>query len=129
MYKVAILFVNTLDISPKWGYHAIVTPHYGDMSNAKYPFWGKGEIKINEIKSLAGIAPRRRALGLTQEQLAEALHVERARLGMWEIGKSWPSARLLPELADLLLCSIDELYSAAPEEDAQSYDLSISMEG
>ena len=61
-------------------------------------------------KKLAGLAPRRKAAGMTQAQLAAAVDVERAALAMWEIGASWPSARLLPGLADVLLCSIDELY-------------------
>ena len=33
---------------------------------------------------------------------------------MWELGLAWPSAALLPAIADLRLCSIDELY-VAPE--------------
>lgn len=61
-------------------------------------------------KKLEGLSPRRRAAGMTQAQLAEAVGVERAALAMWEIGASWPSARILPALADVLLCSIDELY-------------------
>jgi DNA-binding XRE family transcriptional regulator len=34
---------------------------------------------------------------------AEALGVERATVTMWEIGSTWPSARVLPKIADLLL--------------------------
>lgn len=67
-------------------------------------------------KKLEGLAPRRKAAGMTQAQLAEAIDVERAALAMWEIGASWPSARILPCLADVLLCSIDELYEAPEKE-------------
>ena len=68
-------------------------------------------------KKMAGLAPRRKAAGYTQEQLAARLQVERATLGMWEIGASWPPARILPQMAAALLCSIDDLYRApAPEE-------------
>lgn len=63
-------------------------------------------------KKLEGLAPRRKAAGMTQAQLAEAIGVERPALAMWEIGASWPSARILPALADTLLCTIDELYEA-----------------
>ena len=59
---------------------------------------------------MAGLAPRRKLVGLTQAQLAEALGVERATVTMWELGNNWPSARVLPLIADLLVCSIDELY-------------------
>lgn len=63
-------------------------------------------------KKLEGLAPRRADAGLTQQQIADALSVERATVGMWETGASWPSARVLPALADLLCCSIDDLYRA-----------------
>lgn len=65
---------------------------------------------INIPKKMEGLAPRRKAAGLTQFQLSEKLGVNRAALAMWEIGRSWPSAQLLPALAELLSCSIDDLY-------------------
>lgn len=68
-------------------------------------------------KKLEGLAPRRKAAGMTQAQLAEQIGVERAALAMWEIGANWPSARILPALADVLLCSIDELYWAPETEE------------
>lgn len=70
-------------------------------------------------EKMAGLAPRRTASGMTQKELAEALGVERGTVSMWEIGKSWPPARLLPALADLLLCSIDELYTEPEEEETE----------
>ena len=73
-------------------------------------------------KKLEGLAPRRKAAGMTQAQLAESIGVERAALAMWEIGASWPSARILPALADVLLCTVDELYWA-PEETAEGRPL------
>ena len=69
---------------------------------------------------LEGLQPRRKRAGLTQAELAEALGVERATVGMWETGTSWPSARVLPDLADLLCCSIDELYTAPEETDCHT---------
>ena len=70
-------------------------------------------------KKLEGLAPRRKAAGMTQAQLAEIIGVERAALAMWEIGANWPSARILPALADTLLCTVDDLYRA-PEEGEQA---------
>lgn len=61
-------------------------------------------------KKMAGLAPRRKRMGWTQQQLADQLGVDRATLAMWEIGRNWPPTRLLPAMADLLLCSIDDLY-------------------
>ena len=62
-----------------------------------------------------GLAPRRKAAGYTQEAFADALGVTRSALAMWETGSIWPSAGLLPKMADLLLCSIDDLYRLPPE--------------
>ena len=70
-------------------------------------------------KKMEGLSPRRKAAGLTQAQVAEALGVERATVGMWETGTSWPSARVLPALADLLCCSIDELYTVPALHDGE----------
>ena len=64
--------------------------------------------------SLAGLPARRKAAGYTQERLAAELGLSRQSVISWEGGSSWPSAALLPVIADLLLCSIDELY-VAPE--------------
>ena len=71
----------------------------------------KGGVVIYE-KKLAGVEPRRRAAGMTQQQLAAELQVSRQTLSSWETGESWPSASWLPAIADALLCSIDDLYDA-----------------
>ena len=62
-------------------------------------------------RGLDGLRYYRQRAALTQQQLADVLHVHRASIIAWETGQSWPSAALLPKLADTLLCSIDELYS------------------
>ena len=59
---------------------------------------------------LEGLRPRRLALGLTQQQLADALCMQRTNIAVWETGQGLPSAALLPRLAELLHCSIDELF-------------------
>lgn len=61
-------------------------------------------------KGLQGLPARRKAAGFTQEAFAEALGVTRSALAAWETGRAWPSAAILPLIADLLLCSIDDLY-------------------
>lgn len=60
---------------------------------------------------MVGLRYYRKAAGYTQSALAAELNVERAALAMWEIGRSWPSAALLPRIAQLLNCSIEDLYS------------------
>lgn len=73
-------------------------------------------------KKLAGLAPRRKAAGMTQAELAAIVGADRVTLSMWETGASWPSARMLPALADVLLCSIDDLYTApgVPESEGEA---------
>lgn len=61
--------------------------------------------------TLLGLASRRKTAGYTQEAFAEALGVTRSALAAWEVGRTVPSAAILPDIADLLLCSIDDLYS------------------
>ena len=65
---------------------------------------------MDEIKGLAGLAPRRKAAGYTQAGLAVALRVSRPLLSAWEAGSQWPSAGRLPEMARLLHCTIGELF-------------------
>lgn len=53
----------------------------------------------------------RQAVGATQSQIAEKLNVAQSTVATWEINEnSYPRAEILPVLADLLHCSIDELF-------------------
>lgn len=61
-------------------------------------------------KGLVGLPARRKAAGFTQETFAEELGATRSALAAWETGAAWPSAAILPAIADLLLCTIDDLY-------------------
>ena len=60
--------------------------------------------------SLPGLRPRRLALGLKATNLADALGVTRAAWSYWESGATMPSSGYLPALAELLQCSIEDLY-------------------
>jgi transcriptional regulator with XRE-family HTH domain len=55
------------------------------------------------------LAQRRRAVGQTQEQLAERLSVERSTVGRWERGETDPSAYVRPRLARELRVTLLEL--------------------
>jgi transcriptional regulator with XRE-family HTH domain len=54
-------------------------------------------------------AARRKAVGLSQEQLAEQLHVDRSTVGRWESGETEPQPWLRPGLARVLRISPDQL--------------------
>lgn len=64
-----------------------------------------------KVTGLAGLGPRRRAAGYTQQRFAEALGIERGRYSMWESCAVWPSAQWLPIMAGLLGCGIADLYT------------------
>lgn len=56
------------------------------------------------------IAKHRKAAGLTQEALAEKLGVTFQAVSKWETAKSSPDIDILPELADIFACTIDDLF-------------------
>ena len=60
---------------------------------------------------MKSIKTRREGIGLTQAQFADSLNVSRATVAMWETEKSYPRADLLPKIAQMLGCTIDDLYA------------------
>ncbi len=54
-------------------------------------------------------AARRKAVGLSQEQLAEMLHVDRSTVGRWESGETEPQPWIRPSLARVLRISAEQL--------------------
>ena len=52
---------------------------------------------------------------LSQEQLANALSVERSTVAKWETGKAMPRADKLPELAKVLGCEVSDLFKEKQE--------------
>ncbi len=56
------------------------------------------------------IRERRKARGLTQEALGEALGMAAQTVSKWERDESMPDAALLPGLAEILGCSLDRLF-------------------
>lgn len=58
----------------------------------------------------------RQRVGLTQMQVAEKLSIMQSTVAKWESDDvSYPRAALLPVLADLFGCTIDELYGREKE--------------
>ena len=56
------------------------------------------------------IAELRKAKGLTQEQLAQAVNVSSQAVSKWETGASLPDVQTLPLIADVFGVSVDYLY-------------------
>ena len=76
-------------------------------------------------RGLVGLAVRRKSAGYTQETFAAALGVKRSLLAAWEVGRVWPSSRLLPQIAELLSCPVEDLYSVPPDASPDT----VSQEG
>ena len=54
---------------------------------------------------------------MTQVELARRLNVAQSSVAAWENNENrYPRAELLPALADLLHCSIDDLFGRGKEE-------------
>ena len=69
-------------------------------------------------KTGALIAERRKALGLTQKELAGRLMVSDKAVSKWETGAGYPEVTLLPLLAETLGITVDELLAGELRADA-----------
>src|SRR4051794_3462860 len=75
----------------------------------------------------AELAKARRAAGLTQEELAHRLGVDRSTVGRWEAGTVDPTLRARRELADAL--GVDPVALAGLLDDPPEYDLPADETG
>lgn len=64
----------------------------------------------------AFVAEQRKRQGLTQQQLAQALHVTDKAVSKWERGLSYPDVTLLHPLAAALHLAVDDLLTCRPGE-------------
>jgi transcriptional regulator with XRE-family HTH domain/tetratricopeptide (TPR) repeat protein len=76
------------------------------------------------------LAERRKAVGSTQEQLAEVLDVERSTVVRWEAGETTPQPWNRPKLAEALAVSVDELDVMLAEGQAEgaAEELPVDLE-
>ncbi len=73
---------------------------------------------LDSKKIAAFIADKRKSKGLTQQQVAEALHVSYQAVSKWESGASYPAIELLYALSRLLGTTTDEILNAQDSDDA-----------
>lgn len=81
---------------------------------------------LNSIKVGNFIMERRKALGLTQQQLADKLNISFQAVSKWENGAAYPNIEILRDLAVVLEVSADEIL-AGRKKDAEG--LSYSKAG
>ena len=73
---------------------------------------------LDNKKIAAFIADKRKSKGLTQQQVADALHVSFQAVSKWESGTSYPTIELLYTLSRLLGTTTDEILNAQDSDDA-----------
>lgn len=59
------------------------------------------------------IATLRKSIGLSQEKLAEMLHISPQAISKWENGHTLPETTLLPVLSQIFRCTIDDIIMPA----------------
>lgn len=66
------------------------------------------------------IARRRKLIGLTQEELGGRLGVTNQAVSKWESEVSMPDIMLLPQIADVLGCTLEEIYGISEKREKAS---------
>ena len=61
------------------------------------------------------ILAMRKKAGLLQVDIADRLCIDNSTVGKWEAGKAMPRADKLPLLAQVLGCTIDDLFGGKGE--------------
>ena len=74
---------------------------------------------MDKIQLGAFIAENRKALGMTQKELAARLHVTDKAVSKWERGLSYPDVTLLEPLAEVFGLSLTELVSCTPHAEPE----------
>ncbi|MCI8477658.1 MAG: helix-turn-helix transcriptional regulator [Oscillospiraceae bacterium] len=80
---------------------------------------------MEEAQFAQFLAQRRRALGLTQEQLARQIHVTGKAISKWECGGGLPDVKLLTPLAAALGTTVDGLLRGELDPKPEVYRRSV----
>lgn len=70
----------------------------------------------DSIKTGHFIMNKRKALGLTQQQLAAKLHVSYQAVSKWETGQTYPNIEVLSPLANVLTVTVDDILAGSEKE-------------
>ena len=90
---------------------------------------------VNPIKAGRHIHALRRARGLTQNQLGDMLHISFQAVSKWERGETLPDVNLLPDLADALSTTVDNILNGGekpmktPEQYTRTATIAQMREG
>lgn len=64
----------------------------------------------------------RKKAGLKQQEVADALNISQSTVAMWENGTNHPRSIVLPALARLYNCTIDDLIDAMTMDRGETQD-------
>ena len=59
---------------------------------------------------MTNVKKLREKAGITQKKLADLLGVNQSTVAMWETGENVPRTNKLPKIAEILGCSVDDLF-------------------
>ncbi len=75
------------------------------------------------------ITARRKELGMTQQQLGDAMGVSDKAVSKWERGLCCPDISLLTELTSVLKCQVTELIAGKKNEPEKSSNVALNLRG
>lgn len=87
------------------------------------------EVKSMTIELANRLTELRKNKGLSQEELADMLHVSRQAISKWERGEASPDTDNLIELAKIYGVSLDELVGLSSPEKEDEKKEEVSLEG
>ena len=61
---------------------------------------------------LINVRKIRKTIGISQEVLAKEMNVSQSAVAKWETGETAPQSDKLPKLAQVLGCSIEDLFDS-----------------
>lgn len=73
------------------------------------------------------ISSRRRYLRMTQEELADKIHVSKSAIAKWETNGGIPDRDNMQKLSSSLNVSVDELYRIISTSNSQDVDSAINI--
>ncbi len=73
------------------------------------------------------IAKRRRYMRLTQEELAEKIHVSKSAIAKWETDAGIPDRDNLQRLAKAIGVSVDDLHKIIGTQSSEDVDLQVNI--
>lgn len=73
------------------------------------------------------IADRRKSMHMTQEDMAERMHVSKSAIAKWETNGGIPDRDNLKKLSEVINVSVDDLHKVISSSSMESVDMDINI--